>query len=36
LLVKFIKANFPYNLSSSDEIKLEGDVETTWVSKNQI
>jgi len=28
-LVKFKKSNFPYSLSSSDEIKLEGDVETT-------
>ena len=28
-IVKFIKANFPYNLSSSDEIKLEGDIEIT-------
>lgn len=26
--VKFIKANFPYILDSSDMIKLEGDVET--------
>lgn len=29
LLVKFKKSNFPYALSSSDEIKLEGDVEST-------
>ena len=35
-LIHFIKAHFPYNLSDSDEIKLEGDVETTWVRKNQI
>lgn len=28
-LVKFKKSNFPYSLSSSDEIKLEGDVEST-------
>ena len=26
--IKFIKENFPYELSSSDIIKLEGDVET--------
>jgi len=31
LMVKFIKANFPYSLSDSDEIKLEGDVESLWV-----
>lgn len=29
LLVKFIKNNFPFDLSASDEIKLEGDVEST-------
>lgn len=29
LLVKFKKSNFPFTLSSSDEIKLEGDVEST-------
>jgi hypothetical protein len=28
LMVKFIRANFPYSLSTSDEIKLEGDVES--------
>ena len=28
LMVKFIRANFPYSLSISDEIKLEGDVES--------
>jgi hypothetical protein len=28
-LIHFIKTHFPYNLSDSDEIKLEGDVETT-------
>ena len=27
--VSFIKSNFPFTLSSSDEIKLEGDVEST-------
>lgn len=27
LLIKFIKANFSYNLSSSDEIKIEGDIQ---------
>ena len=26
-IVKFIKANFPYTLRSSDDIKLEGDIE---------
>jgi hypothetical protein len=30
-MVKFIRANFPYSLSTSDEIKLEGDVESLWV-----
>ena len=29
LFVKFIRVNFPYALSKSDEIKLEGDVEST-------
>jgi hypothetical protein len=28
LHVNFIKANFPYSLSSEDEIKIEGDVES--------
>lgn len=36
LHVKFIKANFAYDLESNDEIKLEGDVDTIWVNKNQI
>ena len=26
-LVKFIRANFPFNLESSDDIKIEGDIE---------
>jgi hypothetical protein len=29
LHINFIKANFPYSLSSGDEIKIEGDVEST-------
>ena len=28
LHINFIKANFPYSLSSDDEIKIEGDVES--------
>lgn len=36
LVVKFIKANFPYTLRESDDIKLEGDIELVWVDKNQI
>ena len=28
LHIKFLKSNFPYELNSSDIIKLEGDVET--------
>ena len=27
LLVKFIRANFPYDLESDDDIKIEGDIE---------
>lgn len=27
LLVKFIRANFPYELESDDDIKIEGDIE---------
>jgi hypothetical protein len=30
LLVKFKKSNFPYTLTSTDNIKLEGDVVSTW------
>jgi hypothetical protein len=30
-LVKFKKSNFPYVISSTDNIKLEGDVVSTWV-----
>ena len=26
-IVKFIKANFPYTLRDSDDVKLEGDIE---------
>lgn len=26
-LVKFVRANFPYNLESDDDIKIEGDIE---------
>ena len=33
-LVKFIRANFPFNLESSDDIKIEGDIELVWVRKN--
>jgi hypothetical protein len=29
-LVKFKKSNFPYVLTSTDNIKLEGDVVSTW------
>ena len=37
LLIKFIKANFSYNLSSSDEIKIEGDIQVGWVqNQNQM
>jgi len=34
--VKFIKSNFPYNVIPSDDIKLEGDLDTVWVKVNQI
>ena len=27
LLIKFIKENFSYSLDSSDEIKIEGDIQ---------
>jgi len=37
LLIKFIKANFSYNLNSSDEIKIEGDIQVGWVqNQNQM
>ena len=37
LLIKFIKFNFSYNLSSSDEIKIEGDIQVGWVqNQNQM
>jgi hypothetical protein len=29
-LVKFKKSNFPYVLTSTDNIKLEGDVVSAW------
>jgi len=35
-LVKFIKENFPFNLESDDDIKVEGDIESVWVKRNQI
>jgi hypothetical protein len=34
LLVKFIRANFPYDLESDDDIKIEGDIELVWVKRN--
>jgi hypothetical protein len=36
LLVKFKKSNFPYVISTTDNIKLEGDVVSTWARRNQI
>jgi len=34
--IKFKRSNFPFNLVSSDDIKLEGDVDLVWVKSNQV
>ena len=36
LLIKFKKSNFNFAIESDDDIKIEGDIESVWVRKNQI
>jgi len=35
-MIKFIRENFPYIIKSTDDVKIEGDLDLVWVEKNQI